>query len=157
MKIIYRNLALMVVSIALFGWAISSMYHAQLQFAEITKNPEAPWSIEVNFTPIVVVLVILGVIALVSLQHNKKKWRSWKKAVFLPPELEESDEREKQITSEACRAAYISLWYAAPIVTSLLLFYPFVIDVFPYYPIMVILLLPLIQVLVYSITWVRKY
>ncbi|MDG5790035.1 hypothetical protein QA612_21505 [Evansella sp. AB-P1] len=90
--------------------------------------------------------------------HKKNKRNSWEKTIFTPPELlEESDEREILITAKACRNAYISLIYAFPILCGLLLVYPFIIDSFPYYPIIILLLYPLIQIVAYTLTWAKNY
>ena len=71
---------------------------------------------------------------------------------MLPSEFEESDEREQLITAKACRSAYIAMWFTVPIAAGLLIFYPIIQDTIPYYPIMILLLLPVVQMISYFYT-----
>jgi hypothetical protein len=68
---------------------------------------------------------------------------------MLPPEFEESDEREQLITAKACRSSYIVMWFATPIAAGLLVIYPMIQDLIPYYPIIILLLLPVVQIISY--------
>ncbi len=40
---IWRNSIMTIIVIILFGWGIIALYEAQVQFAEIVKNPEPSW------------------------------------------------------------------------------------------------------------------
>ncbi|MBD8067603.1 hypothetical protein [Bacillus sp. PS06] len=153
---VIRNIIASIVLIALFGWAMSILYLTYVNFAEIIKNPELPMEMEIQLIPIILFIVIGGLITVFLFKINKKKHYSWRKILFLPTELEEADEREQQITAQACRSSYISMWIAAPIVTALLFIYPFISESMPYYPIIIILLLPTIQLISYGVTWKRE-
>ncbi|MFS0883432.1 hypothetical protein [Metabacillus niabensis] len=143
--------------LVLFGWAMIAFYHVQMDFAEVIKNPEPPWTVTLNATPVAATLVIGGIITVILIMKSKKKHKSLAKAFFLPPNFEESDEREREITAKACRASFVTMWYAFPVITALLLIYPFISEKLPYYPIILILLLPLIQSFAYFLSWKKHY
>lgn len=153
-----RNVFLSILILVLFGWSLSSLYSAYVHFAEIVKNDtEPPWEVTMNITPLFI-LIIIGIILTVSSYiRQKRKGRSWFKSTFLPHEFEEGDEREVLITMKATRAAYISMWFSIPIIASLLVFYPFIYKTIPYYPIIVFLLYPLVQITTYTISWRKNY
>ncbi|MCC3356250.1 hypothetical protein [Bacillus sp. REN16] len=155
---IFRNVMYSIISIGLLGWAISSMYYAQMDFAKIVKtNQEPPWSVEINILPVFLAIVVGIFFTAFMYPQLKKNRKSWKNVFLLPLEFEEGDEREKELTGKACRASYISMWYAFPIITALFLLYPFISDSVPYYPIILFLLCPLIQIVTYFISWKRNY
>ena len=149
MKKILQPALLNIVIIILFGWALVMIYEAQMQFADVVKSPEPPWEISVNFLPILLFFVICTPISIYLIVRGKKKHKSMWKAFMLPPELEETDEREQLITAKACRSSYIVMWYTAPIAAGLLVFYPFIQENIPYYPIIILLLLPVVQMISY--------
>jgi hypothetical protein len=97
------------------------------------KNPEPPWEITMSISPLIAAIIIGGLLTFISYRVNKKKYKSWKQALFLPPELEEADEREKHITGKACRYSYLAMWIGTPVITGLMLFYPFIASAVPYY------------------------
>ncbi|MEN8700344.1 hypothetical protein [Bacillus infantis] len=150
-----RTVLLSFVLYALFARAMIAMYDAQTQFAEVLRNPEPPWSLTINFTPVAVFLLIGGVISWFLYSKKKKKRSSISALLLLPPEFEEQDEREKMMTARACRSSYISLYFAVPLTAALMLFYPLLEDKVPFYPILVILLIPAIQMLSYYLS-IRK-
>lgn len=152
---VFRNVLIYVVLLVLFGWGMVEFYDASIDMSEYFKDSARETMFELNLIPIFLFACICGI--LVFINSNKKKKKDWAKALLLPDEFRESDEREKQITSLACRASYISMMYAFPIITGLLLFYPFLTDVVPYYPIVIFLLLPLTQVVTYLVTWKKHY
>jgi hypothetical protein len=155
---IVRNVVFSIVSLALFGWGLSSLYFTQIDFADIVKNnPEPPWSIEINLIPIFATILIGTIFAALTLPKLKRKRKSWKRVFLLPTEFEEGDEREKELTGKACRSSYISMWYTFPIISALFLLYPFISDTVPYYPIILFLLYPLIQIIAYFISWKKNY
>ncbi len=143
--------------VILFGWALISFYNAQMDFAEVIKNPEPPWEFTFNATPIVAAFVIGGIMTVILFRKSKKQHKSFAKAFFLPPEFEESDEREQEITARACRSSYVIMWFTFPILTALLLIYPFISETIPYYPIIIFLLLPLVQSFAYFLSWKKHY
>ncbi|MCV9887997.1 hypothetical protein [Metabacillus halosaccharovorans] len=149
MKKIFQPAILNIVTIILFGWALVMFYEAQMQFADIIKDPEPPWEISVNILPLLLFIMICIPISIYFIAKGKKKHKSMWKAFMLPPELEEADEREQMITAKACRSSYIAMWYTAPIAAGLLLFYPLIQENIPYYPIIILLLLPVVQMISY--------
>lgn len=149
MKKIFQPAVLNIVIIILFGWAFVMIYEAQMQFADIIKDPEPPWEVSVNILPILLFFVICTPISIYLIARGKKKHKSMWKAFMLPPEFEESDEREQLITAKACRSSYIAMWYTAPIAAGLMIFYPFIQDNIPYYPIIILLILPVVQMISY--------
>lgn len=149
---VLQPVLLNIIIIALFGWAVFPLYMAQIQFAEIMKNPEPPWEVTFQFTPVFIFFLICTPIAYYLYKRNKKKHKGFWRALMLPPELEEADEREQYVTAKACRTSYITMYITAPVATSLLLLYPLVQDSFSYYPVIVILLIPLSQMLAYFIS-----
>lgn len=141
----------------LFGWGMIAFYYAQMDFAEVIKNPEPPWTVTINATPVFAALVFGGILSAILFRKSKKKNKSFAKAFFLPPEFEETDEREKEITAKACRASYVTMWYAFPVLTALMLFYPFISETVPYYPIIIVMLFPFIQSIAYYLSWRKHY
>ncbi|WLR57300.1 hypothetical protein LC048_10810 [Mesobacillus subterraneus] len=143
--------------IVLFGWSMVAFYYAQMDFAEVLKNPEPPWTVTFNATPVFAALVVGGILTAILFRKSKKKNKSFAKAFFLPPEFEEGDEREQEITAKACRASYVTMWYAFPILTSLMLIYPLISETIPYYPVIIIMLLPVVQSIAYFLSWKKHY
>ncbi|MCM3122847.1 MULTISPECIES: hypothetical protein [unclassified Mesobacillus] len=141
----------------LFGWGMIALYYAQMDFAEVIKNPEPPWTVTINATPVFAALVFGGILSAILFRKSKKKNKSFAKAFFLPPEFEESDEREQEITAKACRASYVMMWYAFPVLTALMLFYPFISETVPYYPIIIVMLFPFVQSIAYFLSWRKHY
>jgi cbb3-type cytochrome oxidase subunit 3 len=141
----------------LFGWAMIAFYKASIDIAEFFKNTKRGFMFELNLVPFIAFLCIGGFLTFITYRTKKKNNKALAKALLLPDEFEENDEREKQITAQACRSAYISMWYSFPFLTALLLLYPFVSEKVPYYPIIVILLFPLTQSITYLISWKKNY
>ncbi|WP_234987253.1 hypothetical protein [Bacillus sinesaloumensis] len=155
---IFRNVLYSIISIALMGWALSTIYYAYMGFATIVKtNPEPPWMIEINMLPVFISIIVGIIFAAITYPQLKKKRKSWKNVFLLPIEFEEGDEREKELTGKACRSSYIIMWKTFPIITSLFFLYPFISDTVPYYPIILLLLYPLIQVTAYFVSWKKNY
>src|SRR5690625_1710062 len=146
-----------VLYLVLFVWAMVSFYDSQLQFAEIIKDPEPPWEITINMLPVILALILRVYMMISIFRREKNKKGALIKALFLPQTFEEEDEREKEITAKATRTAYLSMWVAAPMLAALLLIYPHIIDKFPYYPMIILLLLPLVQLITYIISWHKNY
>lgn len=152
MKKILQPAILNMVMLLLFGWALLPLYHAQMQFADVLKNPDPPWEISFNLSPLFIFFVIGLPISAYLLIMGKRKHRSLSKAFMLPPELEESDEREQLITAKACRSSYIAMWYAVPLGAGLLLLYPIIEEKIPFYPVIVLLLVALVQMVSYFLS-----
>jgi Na+/H+ antiporter NhaC len=134
-----------------------AFYNASIDIEEFFKNTKRDYMFELNLVPFIAFLCIGGFLSFISYRTKKNKNKALAKALLLPDEFEENDEREKQITAQACRSAYISMWYAFPLLTILLLFYPFISERVPYYPLIVLLLLPLTQSITYLISWKKNY
>ena len=149
MKKIFLSASLNIVTVFLFGWALVAFYDGYMQFADIMKDPEPPWEVSVNMLPLLLLLVICLPISIYLLARGKRKHKSIWKAFMLPPEFEESDEREQMLTAKACRSSYIVMWFTVPIAAGLLVFYPLIQDIVPYYPIIILLLLPVVQMISY--------
>lgn len=141
----------------LFGWGMIAFYNASIDIAEFPKNTKRSFMFELNLFPFIAFLLIGGLLTFITYGTKKKNKEVLKKSLFLPDEFEENDEREKQITAQACRSAYISMWYVFPLLMILLLFYPFISESVPYYPIIIILLFPLTQSITYLISWKKNY
>ncbi|TXC92381.1 hypothetical protein FS935_04830 [Metabacillus litoralis] len=149
MKKILQPAFLNINTVILFGWALITLFNTNEQFASVMQNPEPPWEISINMIPILTFFVICIPIAIYLLVISKKKHKSLWKALMLPPELEEADEREQLITANACRSSYIAMWYAVPIAAGLMSFYPLLKGQIPYYPIIILLLIPIVQMISY--------
>jgi hypothetical protein len=145
------------VLLILFSWAMIACYNASIDIEEFFKNTKRDYMFELNLVLFIAFLCIGGFLSFISYRTKKNNNKALAKALLLPDEFEENDEREKQITAQACRSAYISMWYAFPLLTILLLFYPFISERVPYYPLIVLLLLPLTQSITYLISWKKNY
>lgn len=138
----------------LFGWSIVEMYRFTSALVDSQSTMQEPaWSASLNLTP----MLLLTVFAAISYMVIKRKKLSYRKALWLPAEIEENDEREKAITAQATRAAYVSQFYALPLAGVLMAIYPLIASAVPYFPVLIVLLVPVIQVLVYAFTWHRAY
>ncbi|GGC95384.1 putative lipoprotein YgaO [Thalassobacillus devorans] len=152
MKSVWISLAVL----GLFSWALVEFYSASIDISKFLQDPEREYMFEIRLIPFVAFFLIGGWLAFVSIR-KKRKYQSWKKVFLLPDEFEESDEREKQLTAQACRSAYISMWYSFPVISALLLLYPFVTETLPYYPILVFALLPITQIITYTVSWKKNF
>lgn len=154
MKRAVSTLILSILSLFFVGWATTALYDTNIQFAKITKNPEPPWEISVNTIPLFSLLlfsIILTGLYVVMKRKRKNPISYW----LFPFQFSEDDEREKMISGDACRKAFISTWYAAPVIAILLSIYPLIQTTFPYYPIVMVLMIPVVQMIVYFIA-IRK-
>lgn len=149
MNLIY---GLYLVTLVLSAWAMIQFYSFFDQFAEIVRQKKIPFYVEINVLPIILALLVCGVISFIiyKLQPRKKK-----KSIFTPDEFAETDEREEMITAKACRNVYAFMGPITCVMLVLIMFYPFLIDKVPYYPVLVVLFMPLSQWTIYYIS-VRK-
>lgn len=146
-----------IVTVLLFGWVLIELYDAQLQFVEVMENPEPPWAIEMNAFPFLLLFVICVPIYIYLLVRTKRERKSVWKAFMLPMEFKETDERERMITAKACRGSYVVMMFAMPIAAGLLIMYPTIQDTLPYYPIIIVILLLLIQMISYFYTLHKNF
>ncbi len=137
------------VTIGLAGWCLISLYNTLVQFSGVLANPEPPWEISFYIMPFVF-LILFGAILLI-IYNRQKKYKQKSSLLLFPFEFSEDDEREKQISGEACRRAFISTWVTAPIAATLCVFYPLFQERIAYYPILLILIIPTVQILTYYI------
>ncbi|WLR44095.1 hypothetical protein LC087_08370 [Bacillus carboniphilus] len=151
MKVVTRGV-FTIIMLMLFGWQLIYFYNANIDIVHFIKNDSTDsFMFEINMIPtLLLILTVAGYYFFIK-DARKNFFR------IKPDEFEEKDEREKQITSQACRTSYVSMMYASPIICGLFVFYPFISDLIPYYPILVFLLLPLTQIITYLISWRRSY
>lgn len=149
MNLIY---GLYLVTLVLSAWAMIQFYSFFDQFAEVVRQKKIPFYVEINVLPIILALLVCGVISFIiyKLQPRKKK-----KSIFTPDEFAETDEREEMITAKACRNVYAFMGPITCVVLVLMMFYPFLSDKVPYYPVLVVLFMPFAQWTVYYFS-VRK-
>lgn len=79
MKRAVSTLILSLASLFFIGWATTSLYNANIQFAKIMKYPEPPWEISMNAIPLFSLLtfgLILTVVYLVIKQKKKNRFHS---------------------------------------------------------------------------------
>lgn len=140
---------LSVLSLILVGWTIAALYDFCLGFSEVLQDPTPPWKVTLDLLPFFV--SILFSIFLLILYRRKKKAGEKVSVWLFPLQFPEADEREKMISEEACRKAFISTWYSTPLVACAFVFYPFISDYFRHYPIFLVLFIPFIQIITYFI------
>ncbi|WP_223292262.1 hypothetical protein [Salipaludibacillus neizhouensis] len=92
-----RNTLITVIVIILFGWAMTAFYYASIDISEYLNDTSRSTMFELNLTPLIAFACLVGILSFIG--FSKKKKKSWAKALLLPDEFEENDEREKQITS----------------------------------------------------------
>lgn len=150
-KVVYW-LTLVVMLLAV--WAFVPLYSFANQFAEGVKNGGSIY-IEISLTPLLIFFVIGGGISFILYRVNRKKQKGLFSALFAPGEFSEEDEREKMITERACRRVYTSMIPVFGVMLILMMAYPFLNGFIPYYPILVLFIMPLAQLSVYYMS-IRK-
>ncbi|WP_100486148.1 DUF2178 domain-containing protein [Sporolactobacillus pectinivorans] len=121
-------------------------------FACIIHSNVAEWEMSINLLPALPALIYGLVLTFVMIKRRKKEKLSfWLYPLLLPS----ADEREKTISADACRKAFTAIWIMAPVCTGLMCFYPLFAEIFPAFPIVIVLLIPAAQMTVYFVT-VRK-
>ncbi|WKB36190.1 hypothetical protein QS257_02810 [Terrilactibacillus sp. S3-3] len=125
MKRLAFSFILCLVTLTLFALALVPIVSMNVQFARIIKNDLSAWNIEVNILPIIPLFIFCVVLTFVYFVLRKKRKVSfWLYPLDMPAE----DEREKAISSEACRKAFGTIWFAAPLCAGLMCFYPLFVD-----------------------------
>ncbi len=140
--------------LGLFGWAMMTYYDAATRFQAFI-NGEGE-SFYMNVTPIIAALLIVSIIGFVVTRSKRKNNKGWKEALLLPSELFEDDEREKTLTAHACRNAYIAMMFTSPLLIAAMTLQPVISKHFTAYPIIVLLLLPLVQISVFYFSLRKK-
>ncbi|MCC9023336.1 hypothetical protein [Bacillus nakamurai] len=128
-------------------WTLISLMEAAPQIADYFQTGGSA-SFELNATP----FLLFAACAALYMYAEKKK-RAVKKHSLVPDEFEEQDERERMMTAKACRSSYIAVYFSLPAAAVLLLFYPLIQPHLPFFPILLILILMMIQQLSYVLTF----
>lgn len=153
MKRLIFSFVMSVAIILAFGLATIPIIQWVEGFKELVHS-HGNFFIEVNLMPIVP-LLILSVIERIDFYIGKKKKRKqpsfWQYPLITPSD----DERERTITAKASYEAFRIIWIVSPFCGGLMVFYPVVRDLFPAYPIFILLIIPLVQVTVYYLK-IRK-
>ncbi|MCJ7840295.1 DUF3169 family protein [Lederbergia sp. NSJ-179] len=140
------SMVLSILTLILMGWALAALYDTYAQFAVIMNNPTPPWEVTLSIWPFLIYFLFSIILYFIYRYKKKNKENSsW----LFPLQFSERDEREREISGEACRKAFISTWISAPIAAFALVFYPLFEDQFRYFPIFIVLLIPIIQILTY--------
>ena len=147
MKKPFVSMVLSLLMLVLIGFTIFSLYDFTLQFSEIVSNPEPPWESSMNVIPLFLLLIFGIIITFIAWRKkkNKEKISYW----LFPFEFLEEDEREQQISGEACRKAFTTTWVTAPLAATLFAAYPLFQEKMTYFPIILILLIPTVQIITY--------
>ncbi|ALX47676.1 hypothetical protein [Lentibacillus amyloliquefaciens] len=139
--------------LALFGWAMIAYYDTATEIKSTIDNPSMEgFAFSTNVLPLILLLIVGIPAAVVLTRKQRKEKKGWKAAILFPAELKENDEREKALTSKACRDTYISTMIASPFLAAFMLFHPFVSSYFAAYPIVILMLFPIIQVTVFYLS-----
>ncbi|KXZ23926.1 hypothetical protein AXI59_06315 [Bacillus nakamurai] len=128
-------------------WTLISLMEAAPQIADYFQTGGSA-SFELNATP----FLLFAACAALYMYAEKKK-RAVKKHSLVPDEFEEQDERERMMTAKACRSSYIAVYFSLPAAAVLLLFYPLIQPHLPFFPILLIFILMMIQQLSYVLTF----
>ncbi|GIN14272.1 hypothetical protein J26TS2_41390 [Shouchella clausii] len=143
----------LVATVGLFTWQLVEYFRG---FEEI-ETATGTWQMSFNILPMTILIIGAIIYGIVSAYLKKKKGVTFQKALLLPPEFSERDEREKEITANACRTAYLSMYIIYPILAALLVVYPLVQTQLPYLPIILVMAGPLLQASVYMVSWRKGY
>jgi hypothetical protein len=136
------------------GWFLYDFLNLNVQFSEIMKHPEPPWEATMSIGSFASCIVLLIVSFFYYCVRKKTKNVS---LLLFPFEFAEDDEREKMMTAEACKKAFVFLLFSIPIDAILMAFYPLLPNSFSFYPIAVLLLLSLVQLTVYYVSISKIY
>ncbi|MEI1420622.1 hypothetical protein EFK13_05065 [Bacillus cabrialesii] len=140
--------------LVLFGlacWTLIAYFEASEGIASFFRTKSGEMVFELNLTPF-----ILFVAASAVYLYLQKKRRPHAKQLLLPDEFEEQDEREKMMTAKACRASYIAVYFSLPAAAVLLIFYPFFQSRIPFFPIIIVFIIMIIQHLSYVISFKKN-
>lgn len=146
MKRLVFSFVMSVAMILAFGLAMIPLIQFAEGFEELVHS-HGNFFIEMNFLPMAP-LLILSVIERIDFYIGKKKKKRpsfWMYPLVTPSD----DERERTITAKASYDAFRTIWIVSPFCAGLMIFYPVVRDLFPAYPVFILLIIPLVQVTVY--------
>ncbi|WP_406621563.1 hypothetical protein [Bacillus atrophaeus] len=141
--------AFQLVLFALACWTIITFFEASKKGALFFRTQSGGMEFEINITPFI--LFCIG--TAVYLYVQKKMGPKSKKGLLLPDEFEEQDEREQMLTAKACRASYVAVYFSLPIAAVLLIFYPLFQSHIPFFPILLVFAIMIVQHLAYVISF----
>ncbi|TFJ91598.1 hypothetical protein [Lentibacillus salicampi] len=149
----FRSYLLSLTVLALFGWVMIAYYDSALDIKSTFDDPNSNgFGFTLNVLPIILFLIVTLPAAVMFTRRQRKEKKGWKEALLFPPEFRERDEREKALTSKASRNSYISMMIVLPFLAVCMLFQPFVSDYFAAYPIVILMLFPVIQITVFYLS-----
>ncbi|WP_404452106.1 hypothetical protein LG329_17410 [Virgibacillus necropolis] len=152
------NYLLNITVLALFGWGMIAFYDTAMEIKSTIDNSNINgFGFSLNVLPIILFLIVAIPASVVFTRKQRKDKKGWKEAILFPAEFREKDEREKALTSKACRNTYISTLIAFPFLAVCMIFQPFASDYFAAYPIVVLMLFPITQVTVYYLSLKKDY
>ncbi|WFA06157.1 MULTISPECIES: hypothetical protein [Bacillus] len=140
--------------IVLFGlacWTFITFFKAAEQIARSLKTSDSELYFVFNPIPILLFAAVLAVYSYLEKKGSRKQ-----NLLSIPDEFKEQDEREQMITAKACRTSYIVLYFAMPVAALAMIFYPFIQADIPYFPIIVIFVLIVIQHLSYMLSFQKN-
>ncbi|MGF9964850.1 DUF2178 domain-containing protein [Bacillus rhizoplanae] len=140
--------------LAIAGWAFVEYFHVIMDLANIIRTEKQAWTVTMNITPIILILIIaVGVFIGYKVQKKKyKKLSFWTFPLLFPSE----DEREEILTAKACRTTLLSSWFIMPVAAASLIAYPLFNRNMPEYPLYVLFFGLLIQITIYHISLYRN-
>src|SRR5699024_5149897 len=140
-----RNYLLNLTILALFGWTMIEFYDASMDIKSTIDGSNTDGFIfSINVFPFILFLLVAIPAGIVFTRKQRKDKKGWKEALLFPSEFRERDEREKMLTSKASRNSYISMMIVFPFLVVCMLFQPIVSDYFAAYPIVILMLFPVI-------------
>ncbi|MED2978761.1 hypothetical protein P4284_18910 [Bacillus swezeyi] len=140
--------------ILLFGlacWTFITFFQTSEQIARSLKTSNSELHFVFNLIPILLFVSVLAVYSFLEKKGSRKR-----SLILIPDEFKEQDEREQMMTAKACRTSYIVLYFAMPVAALLMIFYPFFQVDTPYFPIIVIFVLIVIQHLSYMFSFQKN-
>ncbi|MEC1261832.1 hypothetical protein P9D34_15470 [Bacillus swezeyi] len=140
--------------ILLFGlacWTFITFFQTSEQIARSLKTSNSELHFVFNLIPILLFVSVLAVYSFLEKKGSRKR-----SLILIPDEFKEQDEREQMMTAKACRTSYIVLYFAMPVAALLMIFYPFFQVDIPYFPIIVIFVLIVIQHLSYMFSFQKN-
>ncbi|MFD0769982.1 DUF2178 domain-containing protein [Bacillus sp. CGMCC 1.60114] len=140
--------------LAIASWAFVEYFHVIMDLANIIRTEKQTWTVTMNITPIILILII-AVGVFIGYKAQKKKYKKlsfWTFPLLFPNE----DEREEILTAKACRTTLLSLWFIMPFAAALLVFYPLFNRNIPEYPLYVLFFVLLIQITIFHISLYRN-
>src|SRR5690625_4024608 len=109
-----RNYLLNVTILILFGWGMVEFYNSIMEVQSTNRKNSNGFAFSLNILPIILLFIIAIPAAIQLTRQQRRDNKGWKEIIFFPAEFRERDEREKELTSKACRNSYISMMIVFP-------------------------------------------